>query len=312
MKPIAVLFPGQGAQLVGMGKDVAAEFPTARQTFAQADDILGFGLSKFCFEGPADDLMSSTDIQQPAILVTSVAIYRVALECGVIDADQIGAMGGLSLGEYTALHLAGAIEFDDALRLVHRRGQHMQRAADATNGTMVSILGAREEDVLRLCEQVAHAGYVRPANFNCPGQIVVSGDRAACQAIAPLAEEAGFKAVPLAVSGAFHCEHMRSAAEALRDDLDATAIRSPVVRVVANIDAGYHTTPGAIRESLYLQVFNPVRWEECIRRMIGDGVREFYEVGPNRVLTGLLRKTDRSVRCTNVSRAADVRVATPA
>jgi [acyl-carrier-protein] S-malonyltransferase len=298
----AAIFPGQGAQLVGMGKDVAEGYPVAADMFAQADGVLPFGLSRLCFEGPAERL-NATDIQQPAIFATSVAIFRAALDAGRFAADQFAAMGGLSLGEYTALHLAGSLSFEDALRLVHRRGQLMQQAAENYPGGMVSLMGMDEDNVLALCERVADKGRVGPANFNCPGQIVVSGDKAACGAVVELAEEFDGKAVPLQVAGAFHSELMRAAADALRPALQECEFRKPAVRVIANVDAEYHTEPDAIRDSLYRQIFNPVRWQACVERLIADGCDTFWEVGPNRVLTGLMRRINRSVKTINVSSA---------
>ncbi len=299
------LFPGQGSQEVGMGQDVAAACPVAAETYRQADEILGISLSKLCFEGPADRL-NATDIQQPAIFTTSVALYRAGQERAYFKPGQFVAMGGLSLGEYTALHLAGSLPFEAALRLVYRRGQLMQQAAQQSPGGMVSLMGLDEERVLALCEQVAEHGRLNPANFNCPGQIVVSGDKAACDAIIPLTEHAGGRAIPLDVAGAFHSELMRPAAEELRAALNATEFQTPEVPVVANVNAEYHGGPAAIRESLYLQVFNPVRWQACVERLIADGAQEFWEIGPKRVLCGLMRKINRSVKMTSVSRAADL------
>jgi len=286
--------------LVGMGQDVAESFSVAADTFARADEILGFELSKLCFEGPAERL-NATDIQQPAIFVTSVAIYRAGLDCGRFRADMFSAMGGLSLGEYTALHLAEAIGFEDALRLVHRRGQLMQRACQQHPSSMVSLMGLDETQALALCERLGEKGLIGPANFNCPGQIVISGEQAACDAALSLAEEFGGKAVALKVAGAFHSELMRSAAEGLREALAACEIRKPRIRVVANVDAEYHTDGAAVRESLYRQVINPVRWQAGVERMIADGCTRFWEVGPNRVLTGLMRKINRKVKTINVS-----------
>lgn len=302
---LAAIYPGQGAQLVGMGKDVAQAHPVARAVFAQADRVLGFSLSSLCFEGPAERL-ESTDIQQPAIFTTSVAIYRAAVEAGLLNPDSIRVMGGLSLGEYTALHLADAMSFEDALRLVYRRGQLMQAAAEASSGGMVSLMGMDENQVLSLCERVGPVGRVRPANYNCPGQIVISGDRAACEAAAAAADQFGGKAIPLKVAGAFHSDLMKPAAEGLRPVLEAAEIRPPRCRVIGNVDAEYHGSPAAIRESLYRQVFNPVRWQACCQRLIREGFTAFYEVGPNRVLTGLMRKIDRAAKVTNLSKAADL------
>lgn len=302
----ATTFPGQGAQLVGMGRDVADTYAVAAETFSQADQILGFELSKLCFEGPPQRL-DATDVQQPAIFTTSVALFRAGLAAGRFSPDSFAAMGGLSLGEYTALHLADALSFEDGLRLVHRRGQLMQQAAEQAPGGMVSLLGVDEPQALALCERVADHGRVRPANFNCPGQIVISGDQAACDAAVALAGEFDCRAVPLKVAGAFHSELMRSAAEGLRPALNECAFRTPRVRVIANVDADYHRDPSAIRESLYRQVVNPVRWQACVERLIADGCTEFWEVGPNRHLTGMMRKINRRMKTTNVSTADDLR-----
>ena len=299
------IFPGQGSQEVGMGQDVAAQHSVAAETFAQADEILGFGLSKLCFEGPADKL-NATDIQQPAIFTTSVALFRAGVAAGKFGASDFGALGGLSLGEYTALHLAGSLPFDAALKLVYRRGQLMQQSAEASPGGMVSIMGLDEDKVLALCERVADKGRIGPANFNCPGQIVISGDKAACEAAAAITEEFGGRAIPLDVAGAFHSELMRPAADALRETLAASEFKTPGMRVVANVDASYHTEPAAIRESLYRQVFNPVRWQACVERLIADGGDEFWEIGPKRVLAGLMRKIDRTRKTTNVGKLADL------
>ncbi|MBN2448565.1 MAG: ACP S-malonyltransferase [Phycisphaerae bacterium] len=301
----AAVFPGQGAQLVGMGKDVADAFPEAAATFAQADDLLGYKLSELCFNGPADRL-NATDIQQPAIFTTSVAIFRAAVAAGRFAPDGFAAMAGLSLGEYTALHLAGALPFEDALQLVQRRGQLMQQAAEQSQGGMVSIMGLDEDKVRELCERVSSHGRVGPANFNCRGQIVISGDQSACEAACARVEDFGGKAIPLKVAGAFHSVLMQPAADALCEPLDKADFATPNCRVVANVDAEYHQGPDTIRVALCRQVTHPVRWQMCIERLIADGCDQFWEVGPNRVLTGLMRKIDRSVDMTNISTVADL------
>jgi [acyl-carrier-protein] S-malonyltransferase len=298
----AAIFPGQGAQLVGMGKDVADAYPAAAEVFDRADAVLGFSLSSLCFEGPAERL-DATDIQQPAIFTTSVALYRAGEAAGVFSVDAFAALGGLSLGEYTALHVAGAMPFEEALRLVARRGELMQQAAEATPGGMVSIIGADEETVLSVCERVADRGRVQPANFNCPGQIVISGDRAACEAAVQLADEVGCRMIALPVAGAFHSEHMRPAAEGLKPALAACPFEVPRQRVIANVDADYHRDPDGIRASLYRQVINPVMWQACIERMMADGCDAFWEIGPNRHLTGMMRKINRKMKAVNLSGA---------
>ncbi|MGE3182723.1 MAG: ACP S-malonyltransferase [Phycisphaerae bacterium] len=298
----AAVFPGQGAQQVGMGRDVCDKYNSARETFAEANQLLGYDLGKLCFDGP-DDKLNATDIQQPAIFTTSVAIFRAATESGYFKDNQFDAMAGLSLGEYTALHLAGAIPFADALKLVDRRGKLMQKAAEAAPGGMVSVMGLEENQVQAACERVQSSGRIRPANFNCTGQIVVSGDQAACEAIMPVVEELGGRGIPLKVAGAFHSELMRPAADEFRDSLASANFSKPRIRVVSNVDVADHTDPGAIRESLYRQIFNPVRWQESVEKLIADGCNEFWEVGPNRVLTSLMRKISREPKMTNVSAA---------
>jgi [acyl-carrier-protein] S-malonyltransferase len=291
-----------------MGHDVAERYPVAAEAFAQADEILGFKLSQLCFEGPTERL-GATDIQQPAIFTTSVALFRAGLDAGRFKPDWFWAMGGLSLGEYTALHLSGAVSFAEALRLVYRRGQLMQQAAEKAPGGMVSLIGADEEQALALCERVADRGRVRPANFNCPGQIVLSGDKAACQAVARMAEETGCRAVPLPVAGAFHSDLMRPAAEGLRSALEACPFTQPKLRVIANVNAEYHTDPPTIRDWLYRQVVSPVRWQACVERLIADGCTEFWEVGPSRHLTGMMRKINRTAKTTNLSTVGDLTAA---
>lgn len=305
MSALAGMFPGQGAQQVGMGRDVAERYAVARATFDEADAALGFKLSQVIFEGP-EARLAGTDIQQPAIFTVSVAIFRAALDAGLFRTSDFGALGGLSLGEYTALHLAGALSFADGVRALAKRGQLMQQASTRQAGGMVALTGLDEVKVHELCERVASHGHVQPANFNCPGQIVISGDKAACDAAVALVGEFGGRGIPLPVAGAFHSPHMQPAADGLREILAACDFRKPSVRVIANLDAQYHSEPDAIRESLYRQLVNPVRWQECVQRMIADGCDHFWEVGPNRHLTGMMRKIDRRMKVTNVSTVGDL------
>lgn len=308
MSQHAAIFPGQGAQVVGMGQDVAAAHAVAAETYAQADEVLGFSLSRLCFEGPPEKL-GGTDIQQPAIFATCIALYRAGIDARRFRDADFSAMGGLSLGEYTALHMAGSISFADTLRLVYRRGQLMQAASEAIPSGMVSLIGGDESQVLALCEKVAAHGRLWPANYNCPGQVVASGEKAACEAAVQLAGDCGLRAVPLPVAGAFHSEIMRPAADGLRAMLAECEIKSPRVRVVANSNAEYHTTPDAIRASLYEQLVSPTRWHACVLRLIADGVQQFWEIGPSRHLTGMMRKIDRSAKTVNVGSAADLAAA---
>ncbi len=296
----AFLFPGQGAQVVGMGKDVAEAFPAAAEIFAKANEIVGFNLQKICFEGPTEEL-NATTMSQPAIFATSAAILEVLrTEAGELSAD---VTAGLSLGEYTALYAAGVISFEDALRLVQKRGQAMQAAADATEGTMVSIIGLDEEKVKQLCDEAGQGEVLAGVNFNCPGQIVVSGSKTACGRVAELAEKYGaIKAVPLAVAGAFHTELMASAAEALGQALQNTNISSPDdTKIIANIDAEYYETGEKIAEGLIKQLTCPILWQKCMERLLAEGVENFYEIGPGRVLTGLMKRISRKTKVINIS-----------
>ncbi len=307
MRKSVVIFPGQGAQAVGMGKDIAAGSDRARGVYEQANAILGFDLASLCFEGPADRL-EQTDIQQPAIFVTSVAIWEALLEAGG-SADTFAAAGGLSLGEYTALHVAGAVSFGDALRLVRRRGQLMQAAAISTPSAMVSLVGAAPEVADALCEKARENDVLGPANFNCPGQIVIAGSKAACGRAVALADEFGCRAVSLAVAGAFHSPFMAAAARGLEPVLAQTVFGTPRIKVIANVDAEFHRDARSIRESLAKQVTQPVLWQRCIERMITDGCDRFVEIGPGRVLTGLMRKINRLVNVQNVSSAESLAAA---
>lgn len=305
MTKTAIVFPGQGAQVVGMGKDVAEAHPAARAVFDEADRILGLPLSTLCFDGPAERL-NATDISQPAIFVTSVALWRVMAEKGIAADLAPAAMAGLSLGEYTALHLAGLMGFEECLKLVARRGQLMQAAAESTSGSMVSIMNLDEAQTVALCKEAAQGEVLGPANYNCPGQIVISGAKGACERAATLAEKYGGRGIPLVVAGAFHSSLMDSAAEGLAGPLEAARINPPQIPVVSNVTADYHGDPASVRSRLREQVAQPIRWEASMRKLIADGIGRFVEVGPGRVLSGLMRKIDRSVKMLNYSSAASL------
>jgi [acyl-carrier-protein] S-malonyltransferase len=300
MSKIAFLFPGQAAQVVGMCKELDAELPPVRAMFDRAGEVLGFDLRKLCFEGPADAL-EATDVSQPAIFVASLAALESlrASDPAVVEACQGAA--GLSLGEYTALVFAGALDFAAGLEVVRRRGQAMQAASLASPSGMTSVLWLDEDKADELCRRVAPHGRLWKANMLAPGNIVVSGEAAALAAIEPIASELGaMKIVPLAVAGAFHCELMKPADERLAEVLGRTEIRPPGIPVYSNVDARPHADPDDIRRTLVTQVLQGVRWEESMRRMLADGFDTFYEIGPGRVLTALLKRIDRKVRCTHI------------
>ena len=295
MGKTAFLFPGQGAQFVGMGKDVAAAVPEAREVYERADRILGFGLSKICFEGP-EDRLTATDISQPAIMVTSLAVLAAIRTTPAGSQLKADAAAGLSLGEYTALVAAGAIEFDDAVRLTHLRGRFMQEACDAQGSGMVSLIGVDEAQAEKICEAARQAGIIRPANYNCPGQVVVSGIRAACEKAVAIAESMGAqRAVPLAVAGGFHSPLMTPAREKLAPELRGLRFQEPKFPVVANVTGDYYSGVAAAADLLTRQVDGAVRWQQGVQRLIADGFDRFVEIGPGRVLTGLLKRIDRKV-----------------
>ncbi len=299
MSRIAFLFPGQGAQRVGMGHELVQQCPAAAELFQRAGEVLGYDLAQVCLEGPAAEL-DSTLHSQPAIFVTSLAALEWLRQQEPDVVLGCEAAAGLSLGEYTAMVFAGALGFEDGLRVVQRRAQAMQAASDATPSGMVSILGLERAQVEDLCCQARGQDVLQVANLLCPGNIVVSGTKAACERVAELAEQAGARVVPLAVAGAFHTPLMHPADEQLAEALAEVEIRSPQIPVVSNVDARPHQDPEEIRNLLVQQVIQPVRWEDSMRYLLDQGFDTFYEVGPGRVLRGLLRRIDRRVACTCV------------
>jgi len=303
MSRIGFLFPGQGAQHVGMGKTIAARFPAAARLYEQANEILGYDLRKLCFEGPSEEL-DETVISQPAIFVTSLACLEqlraespdIALACEMT--------AGLSLGEYTSLVFSGAMSFEDGLRLVQKRGQAMQDAADATPSGMVSILLLSLEQVQGIRDAASAEGTLEIANYLCPGNLVLSGENAACLKAAELAQAQGGRPIPLAVAGAFHTNIMKPADQRLAEAIADVPMQTPDIPVVSNVDARTHTDPAELKQLLVNQVVSPVRWEDSIRFMLESGIDEFYEIGPGRVLTGLLKRINRKTPCTVINDSA--------
>src|SRR3954470_24341313 len=297
-----ILCPGQGAQAVGMGKDFYEQSPAAKETFDAANRVLGFDLAALCFTGP-EERLNQTDISQPAIYVTSVAAHRAAVAAGVLNEAGNNEYAGLSLGEYTALHLAGVFGFEDGLRLVAARGRYMQEAAVATPSGMVAIVGADEAAVMKLCEENAQGEVLVPANFNAPGQIVVSGSKAACERIATGASAAGYKAIPLVVAGAFHSPIMQSGADRMKAELDRVEFKPPRATVYSNVTAQPHTDAASIKKLLVDQIVKPVRWEQSMQKIAGIPDARFVELAPGRVLTGLLKKINRRLPVETLSTA---------
>ncbi|HEY0022322.1 MAG TPA: ACP S-malonyltransferase [Longimicrobium sp.] len=288
---IALLFPGQGSQVVGMGKDLAERFPEARAVFQEADEALGFALSTLMWEGPADELTLTVNAQ-PALLTHSAAVWAV-LRAADID---VVAAAGHSLGEFSAYHAAGSLGFADAVRTVRRRGELMLESGNARPGTMAAVLGLDDEVVEGVCHEAStEDSVVVPANFNTPGQVVVSGDVAAVERVGPMLVSAGAKKVqPLAVSGAFHSPLMRVAEAGLQAQLDAVAFADPAFAVVSNVSAQPVTDGAEARRLLVDQLTSTVRWTHSVRTMLQMGAERFLEVGAGKVLTGMLKRIDRA------------------
>jgi [acyl-carrier-protein] S-malonyltransferase len=297
---VAFLFPGQGAQVVGMGRQLCETLPTARALFDEAAEVLGYDLAEVCANGPAERL-NATVVSQPAIFVTSLAALESLRASEPGSLDQCTAAAGLSLGEYTALVFAGALSFRDGLRVVKRRGEAMQAAADATPSAMVSVLGLDQNQVEELCAAARGVGTLEIANLLCPGNVVVSGTRAACDAFEQLAENAHARTIRLAVAGAFHTALMKPADESLAAALAEVPIRTPRTPVWSNVDARPHTDQEEIRRLLIRQVLQPVLWEQTMRNLLAEGCDLFYEIGPGRVLAGLLKRVQRRIECRNIS-----------
>jgi [acyl-carrier-protein] S-malonyltransferase len=304
---IALVFPGQGSQKVGMGRALAEVFPAARQTFAEADDALGERLSRLIWEGPEDALML-TENTQPAILTASIAAYRALESEGLTS--KVAFVAGHSLGEYSANVAAGTFSFADAIRTVRRRGRYMQEAVPVGTGAMSAILGLDADKVLQACEEAAQGDIVSPANMNGAGQVVIAGSREAVERAGARAKALGAKRVfPLPVSAPFHCALMKPAETRLAPALRGLQTHPPRVPVVANVDASPKRDAASAIEALVSQVSSTVRWEDCVRRLASDGVTAYVEVGPGTVLIGLIRKIHREAAVAAVGAPDDFNAA---
>jgi len=304
MSETAFIFPGQGSQYVGMGKELTENFKVARETFEEADEALGFNLSGLCFNGPEEDLKLTFNTQ-PAILTTSIASLRVlSSETGI---DPV-VLAGHSLGEYSSLTAAQAIAFPDAVRTVRLRGTFMQEAVPPGEGAMAAILGLEAPEVEELCVQAAQGEVVAPANFNSPWQIVISGHaQAVARAVELALEQGAKKAVMLAVSAPFHCSLMKPAAERLHDALQDIPVCDIGIPVISNADAEAYPSKEEIKNILVKQVDHPVRWEESMRELVKRGIKTVIEIGPGKVLTGLMRRITKDVKTVNLGNADDLK-----
>jgi len=299
---IAFLFPGQGSQAVGMGKELAALYPVAKETFDEADDALGYKLSQLCFDGPEDKL-KLTEITQPAILTVSVAAWRVLQSKAIIPSY----VAGHSLGEYSAHVAAGTLSFADAVRTVRNRGKYMQEAVPVGVGAMAAILALSSEEVRQVCEEAAQAEVCQAANLNSPDQTVISGNKAAVGRAAELAKHRGAKrAILLPVSAPFHCALMKPAQDKLAEGLRALTFHTPAIPLMCNVDASLITTGEQARDALIRQVTGTVQWHKSMRELAALGAHTFVEVGPGKVLCGLVRQIDRSRSCMNVEDEASL------
>jgi [acyl-carrier-protein] S-malonyltransferase len=299
---VAFLFPGQGSQAIGMGKELANMYPVAQQTFDEADEALGYKLSQLCFEGP-EDRLRLTEITQPAILTASVAAWRVLESIGL----HPSYVAGHSLGEYSAQVCAGTLSFQDAVRTVRNRGKYMQEAVPVGQGAMAAILALPLDQIQSACDEAAQGEVCQPANINSPDQVVISGSKGAVERAAELCKQKGAKrAVMLPVSAPFHCSLMQPAQDRLAADLNALHVDDPEVPVMCNVDAALVKDAGASRDALIRQVTGAVQWEKSMRNLIALGVENFVEVGPGKVLCGLMRQIDRSKTCLNVEDEASL------
>ena len=296
MKATAFIFPGQGSQYVGMGKEFFENFREARDVFQEADDVLHLPISSLCFQGP-EEALKLTENTQPAVLTTSIAILRVLqAEKGVVP--HVAA--GHSLGEYSALVVSGALAFADAVQIVRLRGRFMQEAVPVGEGAMAAILGMERGEVEKLCEEAAQGEVLTPANFNCPGQIVIAGHAKAVERAMERVKQEGKKAVPLPVSAPFHSPLMKPAGERLEKILEGIPIQDLKIPVVTNVEADINRSKERVKELLVTQVWSPVRWEESMQKITGDGIEQILEIGPGKLLSGLMKRINPKVETKNI------------
>jgi len=304
MNKTAYVFPGQGAQYAGMGKEFYDNFKESKEIFQRANEALGFDIAKLCFEGPDKDL-SITKITQPALLTVCISIFEILKKNSRNDSV---VMGGLSLGEYSALTAANAMDFETAVKLVYNRGNYMQNTVPAGEGGMLALLGCSDADAIAFCKDITDRfGLLEPANFNCPGQIVVGGKSSAIDsAILKISEFNIKRAIKLQVSAPFHTSMLKPAGIRLKEDLNRIIFKKPSCDVISNVDSEYYEDDSFIADKLERQVYNPVRWEACVRKMIADGVNTFVEIGPGKTLSSFIKKIDKNVKSVSIENIASL------
>jgi len=296
MEKVAFIFPGQGSQYIGMGKDFFENFREAREVFQEADDVLHLSISSLCFQGP-EEALKLTENTQPAVLTTSIAVLRVLqAEKGVVP----NLVAGHSLGEYSALVVSGALAFADSVQIVRLRGRFMQEAVPVGEGAMAAILGMERGQVEKLCEEAAQGDVLTPANFNCPGQIVIAGHTKAIERAMERVKQNGKKAVALPVSAPFHSPLMKPAGERLGKVLEGITIQDLKIPVVTNVEADINQSKERVKELLVTQVSSPVRWEESMQKISGNGIEQILEIGPGKVLSGLMKRINPKVETKNI------------
>ena len=302
VKSLAIIFPGQGSQSPGMGKELFENFPVARRVFEEADDALGFAISRLCFDGPAEELQL-TENTQPAILTVSVAAFRAMTEAGI---SAPAFVAGHSLGEYSALVAANVLNLSDAVRTVRARGRYMQEAVPVGTGAMAAVIGGELSDIQRVCEEARQDQVCSVANMNSPNQVVIAGNTEAVDRAIEALKGVAKRVIKLPVSAPFHCALMKPAQDRLAPDLEALTFNEPAIPVVTNVDARATVAPNDLRDALVRQVSAPVRWSESMQLLAQQGVGTFVEAGPGKVLTGLMRQINRDVKTLNVEDAASL------
>ena len=302
----ALLFPGQGSQIVGMGSEFYSNFEIVKKIFKIADEKLNYSISKIILEGPENELQLTKNAQ-PAILTVSYSIFKVLKDEFNFDFSSFKCFAGHSLGEYSALVCSESLDFDDALYLLHERGKAMQEAVPVGKGSMIAVLGMKTEEILHLISKIKNEGICEIANDNAEGQVIVSGDKKSVDNFKDYLKEKKIKSIPLKVSAPFHCSLMKPAADIMKDKIDTTKFKKPLFKIINNVTANPETDSEIIKELLIKQIFSTVRWRESIIKMFDSGIRNFVEIGPGKVLSGMVKRTIKPVNCFSINSITDMK-----